>query len=48
MGASKKLLRVALPFCDARCTNVQLRVSNDIAAARDGFSRLPMVDSGAR
>jgi hypothetical protein len=29
--------------CDARCTFVQLRFSNAIAAARDGFSRCPFV-----
>jgi len=32
------LLRVALLACDARCTQVQLRFSVDIAAARYGFS----------
>jgi hypothetical protein len=36
------LLRVALLFCDARCTFVQLRFSNNIAAARDGFSWFPL------
>jgi hypothetical protein len=36
-GTSKKLLRVALPACDARCTAVQLRFSAGIAAARDVF-----------
>ncbi|WP_229513001.1 hypothetical protein [Massilia sp. AB1] len=30
-----KLLRVALSSCDARCTKVQLRFSDNIAAARD-------------
>jgi hypothetical protein len=40
-ATSKNLLRVALLFCDARCTNVQLRFSNSIAAARDGFARWP-------
>jgi len=47
-GTSKNLLRVALLFCDAPrrrtgCTLVQLRFSNNIAAARDGFSRFPPV-----
>jgi hypothetical protein len=40
-GTSKNLLRVALLFCDARCTSVQLRFSNNIAAARYGFSMPP-------
>jgi hypothetical protein len=38
-GRSKNLLRVALAFCDARYTPVQLRFSTTIVAARDGFSR---------
>jgi hypothetical protein len=38
-GTSINLLRVALLPCDARCTFVQLRFSDNIAAARDGFSK---------
>jgi hypothetical protein len=37
-GTSTNLLRVALLPSDARCTLVQLRFSDNIAAARDGFS----------
>jgi hypothetical protein len=42
-GTSKNLLRVADFVCDARCTLVQLRFSTKSAAARDGFSKPPLL-----
>jgi hypothetical protein len=38
-GIAINLLRVALAACDARRTQVRLRFSATIAAARYGFSR---------
>lgn len=40
--ASKNLLRVAFPACDARCAQARLRFSA-ATAARDGFSRSRLI-----
>jgi hypothetical protein len=44
-GTPKNLLRVAFAICDARRTAVRLRFSIATAAARDGFSRCPLLCS---